>query len=71
MIEMAAQGIRGMLSGEWLQFKEMKEFADVPNPKTKAEVLSLWDKITAYIDELWPKISDRRFKEQDTAYGQY
>jgi hypothetical protein len=36
MIEMAAQGIRGMLSGEWLQFKEMKEFADVPQSQNQS-----------------------------------
>ncbi len=71
MIEMAAPGIYGILTGKWIQFNEMKEFADIPKPKTKENLLSLWDKITAYIDELWSKIPDKRFQESDNAFGQY
>jgi len=71
MIEMAAPGIYGILTGEWIQFNEMKEFTGIPKPKTKVQLLSVWDKVTGYIDELWSKIPDKRFQELDNAYGQY
>jgi uncharacterized damage-inducible protein DinB len=71
MIEMAAMGIHGMVTGEWIQFKEMKQFASKEKPKTKAEILAIWDEITALIDQEWPKIKDTRFQEVDNAYGQY
>ena len=71
MIEMAAPGIHGMVTGEWVKFDDLKQFAGKPTPKTKEEILALWDEITSLIDQEWSKIPVERFHEVDKAYGQY
>lgn len=68
MIYMAGPGIEGIVSGKWKGFGEAEE---VPEPKTKAEILKLWDSITEKINSLWPQISEKRFQEVDVAFGQY
>lgn len=71
MIEMAAPGIHGMVTGEWIQFNEMKQFANTEKPTTKAEIFTIWDEITELINQEWSKIPLERFQEVDKAYGQY
>lgn len=71
MIEMAAPGIHGMVTGEWIQYKEMKQFTNREKPTTKAEIFTIWDEITELINKEWPKIPLKRFQEVDKAYGQY
>lgn len=71
MIRMAGPGIHGMVTGEWVQFGEMKQFTNNAEPKTKEALLALWDEVTTLIDSQWPKISPHRFHENDVAYGQY
>nr|WKN38074.1 DinB family protein [Tunicatimonas sp. TK19036] len=69
MIHMAAPGVRGVLTGKWATFGEMEK--EKLTPKTKEELLQLWDKTTEQIDELWPQIPAERFREVDVAFGQY
>jgi uncharacterized damage-inducible protein DinB len=71
MIEMAAPGIHGMVTGEWIQFNEMKQFTNREKPKTKPEIFAIWDEVTELINNEWPKITPERFREIDNAYGQY
>lgn len=71
LMDIAAPGIYGMVTREWIQLKDMKEFAGKDKPETKQEILALWDEITTYIDTLWPQIKDDRWQQVDKAYGQY
>jgi len=60
-------GIRGIVTNEWKTF----EASGKPTPKTKAEILHLWDETTEQINTLWPQIPPHRFQEVVTAFGQY
>lgn len=71
MINIAASGVKGIATREW---KELGTMEDVPvstNPKTKDELLELWDWTTDQINHWWPKIPEGRFQEKDVAFGQY
>ena len=63
-IGMAVPTLNGVLTGKWEQFAEAKA-------TTKAELLLMWDRATAEINVLWPKIPTERFQEVDTAFGQW
>ena len=69
MICMGAPGIRGVVTGTW---QTMDEVAKIyKTPKTKNELLQLWDKATDQINSLWPHIKAQRFLEVDKVFGQY
>ena len=57
---------RGVATGKWAEWSESGSA-----PKTKAEILALWDKTTAALDEIWPTIPADRFHEVDKAFGQW
>ncbi len=64
MIEIAYPGVQGMIDGNWKD--EVKE-----HPKTKEELLQLWDVVTERIDRLWPLIPIERFQTVEAAFGLY
>lgn len=66
MIHMAGPGIVGIATGKWSKFGDA-----TPKPTTKKELLELWDKDTATINEYWSKIPAGRFEEKDLAFGQW
>lgn len=69
IITMSAPGIRGIATGKW---QTMEDFLPSENyPKTKKELLLLWDDVTDQINEVWPTISPDRFQQEDIAFGQY
>lgn len=63
-IRMGAPGARGAATGEWVMDK-------TETPKTKPELLALWDSATASIDEWFTKIPIARFQAHEVAYGQW
>lgn len=71
MINMAAPGSRGIATGEWSAFGEIAEDSVPASPKTKEELLELWDWSTGQIDKYWSQIPEERFQETDVAFGQY
>ncbi len=71
MIGMAAPGIQGVVTGEWLSVDEMLHHSNTEKPKSRKEYLELWDKVTVEIDTLWPQIPPSRFQEVDLAFGQW
>lgn len=71
MIHIAAPGIHGMVTGEWIQIEEMNQFAKINKPTSSEGLLRIWDEITDLINKEWPKIMIERFHEVDKAYGQY
>ena len=67
MIRMASAGMRGLATREWpVVYPE-----DAPAPRTKPELLRLWDQTTDEIEALWPRIPPQRFQEVDKAFGQW
>jgi len=64
MIKMAVPILRGEITGEWTS-------SDLVDPTTKADLLKLWDDVTADITRMWPDIPAHRFQEVDTAFGQW
>lgn len=65
MIGMSSPGVRGVATGAW------GPFSDAPTPRTKEELLRMWDETTAEIDRVWPEIAAHRFQEVEVAFGQY
>lgn len=63
-IGMAVPTLNGILTGKWDKYAEAKA-------TTKAELLKQWDDSTAEINTLFPKITEKRFQEVDTAFGQW
>ena len=64
-IGMAVPTLVGVTSGEWPMN------ARTEPPKTKADLLRLWDETTGGINDLWPKIPPARFQETDRAFGKW
>lgn len=65
MIQIASPGIKGLVTGQW------EEYKDVSAPTTKAEVLKIWDEVTQQIDALWPQIPANRFQQEELIFGMY
>ena len=57
--------------GQWITFEEMDTGELNINPKTKKEILMLWDWSTEKINEYWEKVTPERLQEHETIYGQY
>ena len=70
MIHMAAPGLKGIVTGEWVEFGEISG-SDITKPTTKEELLKLWDWSTEQINNYWAQIPDGRFQETDVAFGQW
>ena len=71
MVMMAAPGIHGVVSGVWKEFGTLEQVKLNPEPKTKAELLEVWDGVTVEIEKYWPQIPPHRFMEKETAFGLY
>ncbi len=69
MVRMAAPGIRGVVVGTWPTYQEVEKL--YPMPKTREDLLALWDRTTEQINSLWPHITPERFQEVDRMFGQY
>jgi hypothetical protein len=67
MIGMASAGVEGLATRKW----DTEIYSSIPKPATRAELLRVWDEVTAKIDRLWPEIPPGRFEEIDMAFGQW
>lgn len=63
MLGMAVPMLEGVVTDKWT-------FA-MPQAKTKAELLDLWDGATEQMNELWKQIPSSKFHQTMTAFGQY
>jgi uncharacterized damage-inducible protein DinB len=63
-IKMVIPIVDGVATGKWVEYKG-------PVPKTKAEILQIWDQQTADLDEKFWEIPPARFSEVDMAFGQW
>lgn len=66
LLGIAAPGLREIVTGKTETLQEH----DV-SIKTKADVLSKWDKSTEEINNLWNDLSEERFSETVKTFGQY
>lgn len=64
MLGMGAPMVRGVLTGEWNAFSDVKV-------DTREELLRLWDESTAQINADWSRIPAERWRQTMTAFGQY
>ena len=64
---MASAGIQGLATRKW----DKEIYSSIPAPNTRADLLRLWDEVTAKIDAIWPQIPPGRFEEIDLAFGQW
>ena len=58
-------------TGEWITFKEMETGDLEINPKTKEDVLKLWDWSTEQINAYWKEVTPERLRQEETVYGQF
>lgn len=70
-LDMAVPGLQGVVTGQWLQAKDMPHIAKIGKPTSKKELLARWDEATEEINSLWAQIKPERFQEQDKAFGQW
>ncbi len=69
MITMAAPGVEGVVTRKWKSWTEVEE--SFPKPRTKSDLLKLWDKATDRMNELWPGVPAGRFNEMEKFFGQW
>lgn len=63
-LKMAEPIVHGVATGNWIS-------SELTMPKTKADLLRLWDEATTGINNGWAKIPAHRFAEVDKAFGQW
>ena len=64
-LKMADPIVHGVATGEW------KSLELAESPKTKAELLRLWDEATVAINKIWATIPPDRFRKVDKAFGMW
>lgn len=69
LLTLGAPGIRGVVTRKWDSYQETE--AKYNAAKSKQDLLTMWDASTNEIKELWPKISEERFQENDKFFGMY
>jgi uncharacterized damage-inducible protein DinB len=69
MLRMGAPGIRGVVVGKWQTWDELEK--SLPSPKTREELLALWDRATDQMTSLWPHITEDKFQEVQKVFGQW
>ena len=71
LLAMGVPAAQGIATGEWGKYGEIEGAPLKELPKTKEEVLMMWDWSTPTINEYWSKIRPGRFQETEMVYGQY
>lgn len=71
LLDIAEDGIVGMATNNWVPMNELKHISGERVPKTKAELLQAWDKVTEDLNTCWPQISAERFHETTVVFGQF
>jgi uncharacterized damage-inducible protein DinB len=64
LLSMAVPFLRGTVTGEW-------DSAMSREPRSRDEVLRLWDEATEQINTLWGQLPVERFQKDLTAFGQF
>ena len=64
LLSMGGPTARGLATDVW-------ESDGDRSPKSKEEILRLWDESTRLIDDLWSQVKPGRFHEEMVAFGQW
>jgi hypothetical protein len=64
-VRLAVPTIRGITTGDWSWAPPATE------PRSRSDVLGLWDETTQEINRLWPTIPPHSFHEVHKAFGQW
>lgn len=64
------QGITGLATDKWADMESLAHSTG-NYPKTKEEILKLWDETTTLLNQYAPQISPARFNENILAFGAY
>jgi uncharacterized damage-inducible protein DinB len=70
IIDLTGPGIKGLATGEWGSGK-MAHISGEGLPKTKAELLELWDEATNRIETYWPQIPAASYNDKIKIFGQW
>ena len=71
MLDMAAPGLEGLVTGKWHNPEDMLHISKTASPATKEELLKQWDETTNRMYELWEKMPASRFQEKTVAFNQW
>jgi len=71
LLDMAAPGVRGILTDKWKNFDETEHNILGAARHSKEEILRRWDETTAEIDTLWRQIPPQRFRETTKVFNAY
>ncbi len=71
LLELGAPIAKGIATNEWGKYADIEGAPSSEAPKTKEEVLMIWDWSTQIINEYWATIKPGRFQETELIYDQY
>lgn len=69
MIHMTGPGIKGLAAKEWPSWEAVEK--SLPMPKSKSELLKLWDASVEEVKSYWPQIQSSDFNERVKMFGQW
>jgi uncharacterized damage-inducible protein DinB len=70
IIDLTGPGIKGLATGDWGS-SNLPHITGEGMPKTKAELLELWDEATKRLETYWPQISAESYNNPVKAFGMY
>lgn len=70
LLDLSEGGITGIANGKWGSSEDWRHVTG-NIPKTKEEILKIWDEVTEQINQLWPQVSLERFQQVEMAFGMY
>lgn len=70
LIDLAGSGVKGFVTGEWVSINDMDHHTG-NLPRSKNDLLKLWDETTATMETYWPRLSGQSFQEVVVAFGMY
>lgn len=70
IIDLTGPGIKGLATGEWGSGK-MAHMSGEGLPKTKTELLELWDEATNRLETYWPQIPASDYGNKIKIFGQW
>ncbi|MFD1820671.1 Uncharacterized damage-inducible protein DinB (forms a four-helix bundle) [Pseudarcicella hirudinis] len=71
IMDLSANGIIGIVTGNWASVPELSHRSGSSSIKTKNDLLNFWDKVTEDLKNYWPQIQPQQFQEVILAFGQY
>ena len=71
IIDLSNPGMQGLVHDQWKNMNDLPHASGEGMPKTKEELLALWDETTQVINRLWAEFMPERFGEATVAFGQY